>query len=77
MAAATTPQPFWTSKTFWVLMMGVLFNLLRLTGRLPDTFTSSETAELVNMIIGALGIAFRWRSTQPLTFDPTAERKTV
>ena len=72
MTTPLPPQPFWTSKTFWVLALGLMFNLARWSGKLPTFIGTSEVSEIINTLVGILGIVFRWQSNQSLTVDPTA-----
>lgn len=72
MAAATTAQPFWTSKTFWTMIVGLAFNVAKQANVLPDVLTGQNIPELTNGVLLILGMVFRWTADQPLTTNSAA-----
>lgn len=56
-----TPQPFYTSKTFWTMILGLIVYIVneQLGIVVPET--------VVVGIMAFLGIIFRWVADQPLT----------
>jgi hypothetical protein len=56
-------QPFWTSKTFWTLVIGFVINLVAMVK--PGTI-STEVQTIGTMILTILGIVFRWTASGPL-----------
>lgn len=61
--SATVAQPFYTSKTFWTLILGLAFNVASQLGWIKpgiDATTITNTALLI------LGLVFRWGADQPL-----------
>lgn len=68
-----SPQPWFLSKAFVVLLLGAIFNGLRIAGVIsPET----DTNTLVNSIVLVLGMFFRWTADQPLslTAEPQARK---
>ena len=59
----TIPQPFYTSKAFWTGALAAIFNLLVLSHVVSPT---TDTTTIVNGILAALAIVFRWSANQPL-----------
>ena len=59
----TQPQPFYTSKSFWVLLVTFILNLLTLT-HVINTNTPVETVS--NGVLAVLALVFRWTANQPL-----------
>lgn len=57
------PQPFYTSKTFWSLIVAFAINLA--SQLLPSTI-SDTVAKYANEALVLLGIYFRWSADQPL-----------
>jgi hypothetical protein len=56
-----TAQPFWTSKTFWTMLLG----LLALVG--DSYFAWGIDPKAIGFIMGLLGVIFRWTADQPLS----------
>ena len=56
-------KAFWTSKTFWTLLLGFLFNVATATG-VVDAGTGQV---YVNAVLLVLAGIFRWVATGPLT----------
>ena len=54
-------QPFWTSKTFWTIILGLLtFVANKYFGiGIPD--------EIIAGVMGVLALVFRWVADQPLS----------
>jgi hypothetical protein len=68
MAVATTPQPWFTSKTLWTLLVGFLINLLQYF----KIGVGQDWTVISTMVLSILAIVWRWQANQPLTIDPSA-----
>ena len=58
------PQPFYTSKAFWVAFLTLAGAVLVKTGVLEPSF---DTVLWAGMVLGLLSAVFRWTADQPLT----------
>ncbi len=67
------PQPFYTSRTFWMLVIAFVVNLC--AQLLPATI-SAQVAQYANEVLAVLGIVFRWNATQPLALPGPGVAKT-
>jgi hypothetical protein len=67
--AATVAQPFYTSKTFWTMALGAVFNLLSYFKVIPS---STDASTFVNSALLILGLIFRWTADQPLSTSSSA-----
>jgi hypothetical protein len=59
-----TPQPFYTSKAFWVAFLTLVGALLVKLGVVEATF---DTVLWSGMVLGLLSAIFRWNADQPLS----------
>jgi hypothetical protein len=57
-------QAWWTSKTFWTMLVGFILSVLVLAGILPAT---ADTAAITAVALTVLGMIFRWTASGPLT----------
>lgn len=55
--------PFWQSRAFWTLVLGGIFNVLVYVGVVTDAMV----AVITNIVLGILGIIFRWQASGPLS----------
>jgi hypothetical protein len=67
--AATTAQPFYTSKTFWTLLLAFAGNILVQTNVLPVTADFQTYSNMAMLILAGI---FRWTADQPLSVTGTA-----
>ena len=56
-------QQFWTSRTFWTILLGFLFNLLVAIEVIP---VGTDVTIIVDGILSLLAIVFRWQAQGPL-----------
>lgn len=56
-----TTQPFWTSKTFWTMLIGILVFIAN------EQFQLQIPESVIAGIMAILGIIFRWVADQPLS----------
>lgn len=56
-------QPFYTSKSFWLMFLGIVFTALQYFGIVDAT----KATEITNMVMFVLGMIFRWVADQPLS----------
>lgn len=68
MAVATSSQPFYTSRTFWTLVIGFVINILQYF----KIGVGQDWTTISTMVIAILAIIFRFQADQPLTFNPNA-----
>lgn len=59
-----TPQPWYTSKTLWTLVVAFGINMTALLA--PDAI-SKQVQSYANELLVVLGIVFRWSADQPLS----------
>jgi hypothetical protein len=57
-------QAWYTSRTIWVLGLGLIFNVLVMLGVVP---VDMNTTGIIDGILSVLAIVFRWQATGPLT----------
>ena len=57
------PQPFYTSKTFWTMIIGIVFQVLVFFGVVK---TDANIQMLTDSILFILGMIFRWQANQTL-----------
>lgn len=67
-----TPQPFYTSKVFWTLVIAFIVNL---TAQLLPATISAAVAQYANEALVLLGIFFRWNASQPLSMPGPGVKK--
>ena len=60
------PQPWFTSKTLWALVLMFLFNTLQHFGIISAT---SNVQFLADSVLSVLALVFRWQSDQPLALS--------
>lgn len=58
------PQPWYTSKVLWTLLVGFALNVLKFFGVIDP---SADVTVLANSALMILALAFRWGADQPLT----------
>ena len=63
-------QPFWTSKTFWVMILGLVFNVLTQTGVISADL---DVQTITNGVLLILGIVFRWQADGRLSVTKPKE----
>jgi uncharacterized membrane protein YtjA (UPF0391 family) len=56
---------FWKSRTFWVVALGAVFNVLTYFG----VVDAGGAETWINTILFVLGIIFRWVAQGPLTLS--------
>ncbi len=54
-------QPFWTSKTFWTIAIGLVVFIAN------KYFAIGIPDEIITGVMGILALLFRWTADQPLS----------
>jgi len=54
-------KPFWTSKTFWTMLLGLAVYIVN------EQFGLLVPESVIVGVMAVLGIIFRWSSTEKLT----------
>lgn len=54
-------KPFWTSKTFWTMVLGLLAYIVN------EQFGVVISESIIVGLMALLGILFRWNSTEKLS----------
>jgi hypothetical protein len=54
-------KPFWTSKTFWTMLLGLAVYIVN------EQFGLLVPESVIVGVMAVLGIIFRWGSTEKLT----------
>jgi hypothetical protein len=60
-----TTQPFWTSKAFWTIVVGMITFIAN------KYFAIGIPDEIIVSVMAVLGIIFRWVADQPLGVTKT------
>ena len=56
-----TTQPYWTSKTFWAMVIGFIVYIV------SEQFGFIIPESVIVGIMALLGVLFRWVADQPLS----------